>query len=261
MMVSVPTKGAAILEIAHLTGINVSEIRSISHTPYFDTLYDSLKAQYSTRKRRIEKIRTNVSANVLREMYENGMSINGLARHFGCSTWTIFELFKQHSIKPRPRGFQKKYVYPSKEELGKMYLYDGMTQVEIAKTVGCSVGMIQKVMQNYGISTAIANSRKVRLVRDDLLNEYVVEKLGIAKIARLHGCSTHAVWCALRKYGIHARPRKRIRLDYEVVKKMRSDRVTWETIAKSLECAASTVKNFYRKEHNRKCATKSCQNS
>ncbi len=258
-MMLVPTKGAAILELAHLTGMSVSEIRSISHTPYFDKLYDSLKARHTPRKRHIEKIKSDVDANKLRAMYNNGTSITGLATYFGCSTWTISDLFQQHSIKPKVRGFPKKYVYPSKKELERMYMSDNMTQAEIAKTVGCSDGMIQKIMKEYGIT--VASPYKVGLTHKDMFREYVVEKLGMAEIAKQHDCSVHAVWCALRKYGIPARPPKRIHLDYEAVKEMRSGRATWETIAKNLGCAASTVKNFYRKERNRKCAMKSYQNS
>ena len=202
---AVPTKGAMVLELAHLTGMDVSEIRAISHTKYFDSMYDSRKSRRSPRQKRAEKIKAEINPDELRAMYVGGASVAGLARHFGCTTWFIFDLFRLHSIKSRPRGFKKKHAYPSKKELENMYLRDRMTQAEIAKAVGCCEGMIQKIMKTYGIVQA---SRKPCLSRSDALDEYVGAGLGMAKVAKLHGCSVNEVRRALRKHGIQVRPLK-----------------------------------------------------
>src|SRR5581483_11188375 len=95
-------------------------------------------------------------------------------------------------------------------ELARLYLDVSLSAPEIAKRLGCSVGMVYTRLEECGISTrsmsdaAILN-RGVKIT-DDLRRLYIEEELSIYDIAQKFNCSPVTIHRLLKRYKIEARP-------------------------------------------------------
>ena len=94
----------------------------------------------------------------------------------------------------------------SETELRRLYEQEGLSQREVAKTLGCSRTTIADRMREYGIQPRPPHVLpRFDITKHDLGRLYQDEKLSQEHIAAIYGCSQALVWLKMREYGIPSR--------------------------------------------------------
>lgn len=84
------------------------------------------------------------------ERYQGGESSKEIAKSFGCSQSTILKRLKKHGIPLTKRPSKSKYTWPSNEQL--IALYRTQSLIQIAASVGCSIGSVAARLQRLGVA-------------------------------------------------------------------------------------------------------------
>lgn len=94
----------------------------------------------------------HISKEMLKEMYDSGMSQAEIAKEIGCCPKNVCRIMRSYAIPARSLSEAHRRYYISKERLQAMY-EAGLSQTEIAKEIGCSTETVRILMREYCIST------------------------------------------------------------------------------------------------------------
>lgn len=91
--------------------------------------------------------------------YENGASMNELARKHGVVLPTVAEALRRAGVKSRPRGGALKVLPPATiKRVVRMYVDEKLSQEKIAAVVGSSQTVISRYLRSEGIDTRTGGS-------------------------------------------------------------------------------------------------------
>lgn len=140
-----------------------------------------------------------------------GMAISEIADEIHADRHTVSNWLKKCGVELRTNSESKLsgLVKPTKEEIGRMYLGDGMSLSEIANEVGVCCATVFNWMQKYGIKTrTISESQlgdSVKLSKKDLKEMYSDQLMTPLEIGQVCGVSGRTVLNWICVYGIESR--------------------------------------------------------
>lgn len=149
---------------------------------------------------------------VLIKMYfEEKMNANDIGEKLGVSGRQIGLWLKEYGIQTRTisEAKLKGSVKPTKENLEKMYLDDGMNTYEIAKVIGVANVTVSRWLKEYEIPMRTLSEAMlkdvVRPSKSELERMYSDEWMSAYKIGDIVGVSNVTVLIWLKEYGIPMR--------------------------------------------------------
>jgi len=87
----------------------------------------------------------------------------------------------------------------TRELLERLYLKDGLSQSEIATTIGCSQRYISRLLRRFAIPTRKPGRRKTASISDDKLKEMLKSGMSQTDIARKLGISLSTMHYKVKK--------------------------------------------------------------
>ena len=152
----------------------------------------------------------DMTKDVLHGMYVNEeMSIVQISYALGCNRAVVRHKLAEYGIEKR-RGGGRTMVKVTKDELEQLYVIEQHTLPYIAKTHGCSITSIRRLLDKHGIARR-ASKAKIVLPYDTLWKMRVEDGLSLKEMAEKLGCCDVTVGRNMRHYGIKARRTCRIR--------------------------------------------------
>src|SRR3989338_8813729 len=171
-----------------------------------------------------ERIGEPIDVYLRREYVDERMSAIKIGEKFGVSDSFVRKLLRNCGIETRktnrlPEGFTK----PTKEELGRMYVYKGMGTEKIAEKFGVSHNSVCKWLIKYGIEVRDISEAKLpkgftKPNKQELKRMYVKERMSSIKIAEKLGVGNATVRDWLKENEIKTRDRSEARLPEGVTK-------------------------------------------
>lgn len=94
----------------------------------------------------------------LRRLYcEEGLTMEQLADRWDCSTSTVGRWILYHDLNPG-RAPSGEAPWRDSEELRRLYYDEGLTKVEIADRLGCSLTSVTDWMRRHDLAPGVARS-------------------------------------------------------------------------------------------------------
>lgn len=122
----------------------------------------------------------------LEDLYVNqGLSLNKIAKRFGCHGVTILDNFKKFNIKRRPNNFNK--IKISKEILEYLYWSKKLSLIQIAKQLGYTEITVLRRIREFGIKTRPVDYRKIDVPKEVLEDLYWKQNKKPREIAKMFG--------------------------------------------------------------------------
>ena len=148
--------------------------------------------------------RYQISIEEIRRMYLNeGLSLHSIAVHFGCSDTTIRDRVIEAGFLKAQTFVQKRYkrLLIGESELRKLYLEDGLSDMEISRRYGvCNITVANR-RKHYGIKRDLKQNY-VPLPSEELKRMYIDEKQSMESIAKRFGCGESTVRAHLMQAGL-----------------------------------------------------------
>ena len=136
-----------------------------------------------------------------------GMSRRVIADVFGVTSHTISTWMKEFGIEARTKLGDS--VKPSKKELEKMYLDQGMSQLEIANEIGVTNMTVSRWIRKYGINPRTKSEAKLvnsmRPLKENLEKMYLEKEMSMTEIANEIGVSCQTIFTWMKEFGIESR--------------------------------------------------------
>jgi IS30 family transposase len=201
----------------------------------------------------------------LRRLYlEEKLSMEAIAKRYGCSMGTVRNELVRKGIRPRTpaEAAALKSIRIPKEQLEKMYVEQQMSGPEIAKALGCDPGVIYRELRRHGIPRRSKEeitrlSRAKTAIRDKidegiLWEMYYKRRLSKNQIAKALGYSASTISRRMKDLNMESRSLSealrisrrdlRIEIPKEVLRELYVKRVlSTEEIGEILGCSPNTV--------------------
>jgi len=98
----------------------------------------------------------------------------------------------------------------SKSLLQKLYVEEGKTTREIAKTLGCSFDAVRVRCKNLGVPLRNPGSKILDINELTLGRLYVREDKSMSEIAKILDCSVSTIYKRVKQFGLKKQPGKTI---------------------------------------------------
>jgi predicted DNA-binding protein YlxM (UPF0122 family) len=143
-----------------------------------------------------------ITKSLLEELYiSRGMTQAEIADYCNCDQGTICSRMKAYGIPARSQADYAQLALPC-DELGRLYVDEGLTQAEIATRLNCHESTVIRRMKECGLPV---RSRRVDLSCDELRRLYFDERLTLADIAVQFNCDTSTIGNRMKECGLFAR--------------------------------------------------------
>jgi len=196
--------------------LSIAKIASIFDCSITMVHYWLLKYELKRRKKLMRGLK--ITKDILMELYVNRkLSLNEIAKKFGCNGTNILYWLKKFGIKRRPAN--QNYIHIPRETLKQLYWKKNLTTSEIARKFGIKHGRtVHKKLVKYGIKTKTVSQALTKKFKCDFSGD-LTEKayfLGLRagdfnvrqqhKTVRIQTTSTHSAQIILlersvEKYG------------------------------------------------------------
>ena len=137
-----------------------------------------------------------------------GLNIRETAERFGVSSKFISKQLKRHQIERRSVWDRESHRI-DRALLYKLYVKDGLTQIETAEQLGTTVKIVHSELKRHRITfrhkTGVGPAT-YQFTYDELYKLYHDEGLGCTKVGKRFGMNRHIVLYQLIRLGIERRP-------------------------------------------------------
>lgn len=210
------------------------------------TIYHRMRDYGLLARAQTEQRKIPISPEELEAWYAEGLTQAEIAERVGCSVDTIYQRTREYGLVNLSPSNRRKLVIP-REELEAL-LAEGLTQVEIAKRLGCSEQTIRRRRRQYGLETSDGAYQRIEIKREEL-ERLCAEGVTLKQMAERFGCSQATVFKRMRDYGLRALPDNEPELfSHEQLYSLYVEQgLTTGQIADRLGCNKSTVLKHMKK--------------
>lgn len=152
--------------------------------------------------------RLDIPRSLLKRLYyDEGLSLKKVGERLGCGEWVIRNRMKKYGLRARRPGGRRRWDI-SEDLLRQLYYEEGLSQVKIAKRIGCDERVIRNRMREFGMEPKSPADYKWLDIPEALVRKlYCQDGLSLAQAAKQLGCSQTVILRRLQEYGIDRRPR------------------------------------------------------
>ena len=127
------------------------------------------------------------------------MSIQDMSEALDIDEYAVSKRLEECGIKKRQIRYRDDL---SETNLHKMYTDDGMTLKEIANLCGCSEGVVNRKIKQYGIVVRSVGRKRTTNIDDKTLKVLRSSGMTVREIANEIGCGCSTVSRCMRECGV-----------------------------------------------------------
>lgn len=150
------------------------------------------------------KLKLNLTNDEIIQMYQNGASLNEVAKTAGCSPDAIRTRLNKAGIEIRQ--FKPQTFKISDEEMKRLYEEELLSIMKIGEIAGCSRSTVSRRLSDQGVDVNFRALYTLNITKEEMIRLYVEEDKSVYEIAEIAGCKYSNISNHLSLMGIEKRP-------------------------------------------------------